>query len=479
VLTTLATELGCDDESDMVRAADGTIYVAEDLTGRVLAIAPDGTRTAVTGPEAAEDAAKAIRVPSGLGVGPDGTLYVADSTTSLVHARSPQGAWRVVAGTQAAQQQGDVTNFAISLPGGLAVDAAGDVYVAEGGSHTIKRFRGGKLEIVAGGLRGRGGDGGPATQAKLSAPTGLTMHEGALYVIDTGNRALRRIGPDGTITLHAGGTAGKTRFAAGETAPATGLDLSGGLDLAFAPDGRLYWTNQAVGQVARLTPGAGGLVGEAVLGVGHDDGSDAVDFGAILGAVFQPEPMKTAVQFPFGLAFDAEGSLYVADAVGCQVFKVTKPGTAEARAEVWAGIPLSELLAKASDIGAEGSLIDDEGFDRRAAGVVLPTGLTFDQAGNLYVAEAGTVNVGALGSVFGGRFPLDPALLPQAPARVRRIGPDGKMTTIAGPGGKFFKDPKAPDALAMPTSLTIDGQGRLVITDSGANLIRILPAGSY
>jgi hypothetical protein len=111
--------------------------------------------------------------------------------------------------------------------------------------------------------------------------------------------------------------------------------------------------------------------------------------------------------------------------------------------------------------------------------VILPTGLTFDQAGNLYVAEAGTVNVGALGSVFGGRFPLDPAMLPQAPARVRRIGPDGKMTTIAGPGGKFFKDPKAPDALAMPTSLAIDSQGRLVITDSGANLIRILPAGSY
>jgi hypothetical protein len=70
-------------------------------------------------------------------------------------------------------------------------------------------------------------------------------------------------------------------------------------------------------------------------------------------------------------------------------------------------------------------------------------------------------------------------VLPGLPPRIRRIAPDGTITTIAGPGGKFFPDPTAEDALYVPTSLVVTPDGRLVITDIGSNLVRILPAGSY
>ena len=479
VQTTVATGLGCGDEADMVRGADGTLYVAEDVGGTLTAIAPDGTKRAIEGPAPSADG-PALRVPCGLGLGPDGTLYVADQTTSMVLARDPQGAWRVVAGTQAAQQVGDVTSFAISLPGGVTEDADGNVMVAEGGSHTVKRFRGGRLEIVAGGLRGYAGDGGPAGQARLYSPTGITMHDGALWILDTGNRAIRVVGADGTIATRVGGKVARTDLAVGERGTPLEMDVGGAIDIAFAPDGNPYWTSQARGQVWRLAKDAAGQeVVEGVLGKTGQGVNASLDFAAVMGQPFDPDPAKLALHFPMGLTFDAAGAMYVADAVACQILKVTGPATAGARAEVHAGIPIAEIFGLAAELGPDAPVASEEGLEARKSAVVVPTGLCFDGAGNLYVAEAGTMNLKALSALFGGRFPVDPAFFPKVPARIRRIGADGRMTTVAGPGGKFFKDPAAEDALALPTAIRIDEAGRLVIIDSGANLIRILPAGSY
>jgi len=70
-------------------------------------------------------------------------------------------------------------------------------------------------------------------------------------------------------------------------------------------------------------------------------------------------------------------------------------------------------------------------------------------------------------------------VLPGRPPRVRKITPEGIITTVAGPGSKFFPQADGEDALYIPAGIAITPDGRLVFTDIGANLVRILPAGSY
>jgi hypothetical protein len=65
------------------------------------------------------------------------------------------------------------------------------------------------------------------------------------------------------------------------------------------------------------------------------------------------------------------------------------------------------------------------------------------------------------------------------PARVRRIGPDGTVHNVAGPRAKYFPDLQAEDGLILPAAICVAPDGRLAIVDTGANLVRILPAGAY
>jgi hypothetical protein len=105
--------------------------------------------------------------------------------------------------------------------------------------------------------------------------------------------------------------------------------------------------------------------------------------------------------------------------------------------------------------------------------------LWFGPDGSLYVNELGTIALKLAGGVAGGQTDALPVALPDMPARVRKVSPTGTVSIVAGPGGKVLTDPDADDALYAPTSLAIDGQGRLAIIDVGANQIKILPAGSY
>jgi hypothetical protein len=100
--------------------------------------------------------------------------------------------------------------------------------------------------------------------------------------------------------------------------------------------------------------------------------------------------------------------------------------------------------------------------------------LCFDPAGNMYVAELGTLYLPMVS-------PNVPGLdqLPLVPPRIRKITPAGEVTTVAGPGGKLLSDPTADDALVLPTTLLFDPQGRLVVLDAGANVVHFLPAESF
>jgi len=482
----LAAGLSAGNYGDLVARPDGTLVASEQDGGRIVSIPAGGGAPTVIAGATGPAPTRGLLAPSALALGPDGTLYVADYATTLIHALRPDGRFEPYAGSQAALQDGDVTTFAINGPGGLAFDAEGRLLIGEAGSGTVKRFDGKALAIVAGSTYGLGGDGGPATQARFSAVAGIAFDAGRLWVTDTSNRRIRLVGADGIVSSVAGQAATTKVMEPGRSYDPTQTQIQVMTGLTLAPDGTPYIASGGSHQLLRLVDnGAAGRALEVV--AGRDQGDDSNSQAGLIGGLLagdEPDPAKIALRFPFGLAFDplaAEPTLYLAEPGGLRVRKLTGLGKGQTpRLQVHAGLSLPDALALAANLGPEQAVPSRNGMKASEAALFLPMGLCFDKAGNLYVTEAGTRSVAAIGPMFGGAFNFDVSGLPQSPARVLRIARDtGLITTICGPEGKWFTDPDAPDALVVPTAIAIAPDGRLVIVDTGANLVRILPAGSF
>ncbi|MGH9631691.1 MAG: hypothetical protein ACRD7E_25575, partial [Bryobacteraceae bacterium] len=122
--------------------------------------------------------------------------------------RQPTYTISTVAGGTFAGDGGAATSAILVQPEGIAVDARGNVYVADAGDHRVRRISpDGIIRTIAGdGTAGFRGDGGPAEQSQLSAPYGLCLDSaGNLYIADLGNARIRKISPDGKISTVAGG----------------------------------------------------------------------------------------------------------------------------------------------------------------------------------------------------------------------------------------------------------------------------------
>jgi hypothetical protein len=173
---------------------------------------------------------------------------------------------------------------------------------------------------------------------------------------------------------------------------------------------------------------------------------------------------KAWLAAPQGLAFDSKGDLYVADAGSGIVRKVTGLDGTTPTISRFAGVSSLEAFAVGATVG--------EGRD---APVIMPFSVAVDARDNVYVGELGSVGMAYL---IAGPDDVSQELMKvyaTTYARVRRFAPDGKVTTIAGPGGRIFTDPLATDGLVMPMGLAIAPDGRLAIADRGANLVRVLP----
>jgi len=156
-------------------------------------------------------------LPGYLTIDAAGNLYVADRWGSGVGGRDrivrlgADGVASVVAGTGTPGFSGDggpAAQAAMSDPNGITVDAAGDVVFSDANNNRVRRIDvHGVITTIAGtGLAGFSGDGGPATAAQLRAPVGVVIDaDGNLYIADQGNGRVRRIGVDGVITTVAGG----------------------------------------------------------------------------------------------------------------------------------------------------------------------------------------------------------------------------------------------------------------------------------
>ena len=305
-----------------------------------------------------------LHTPSGLAADGKGNLYIADLYTYRVLRIDAAGMITTVAGSGRRGSAGDgglATEAEFEGPSGLALDGAGNLYVAEYHHHRVRRIdpNGILTTAVGTGQQGFRGDGGWAVEALLDGPAGLAADEaGNLFVADSGNHRVRRIGPDGVIKT----VAGTGRFGSvGDGGPAAEAYLWGPSGLAVGKDGSLFVADRGNHRVRRID--RGGVI-ETVAGARFSGYSG--DLGAAAAArLFGPE----------GLALDPEGNVYVGDVGNHRVRKIDLAG-------------VITTVAGNGTIGFSG-----DGEPGSNASIYQPEALAADTAGNLFIADSGNHNV--------------------------------------------------------------------------------------
>jgi len=244
-----ATEAGFSDPFGLAIASDGTIYVADaGESNKIRRVTPAGSITTLAGADEgfADGSPGAFNTPSGIALSDEGNLYVADTSNNRIRRISPEGVVSTVAGSGTARfADGDSLSASFNGPVGLAVDDAGNIFVADTYNDRIRKITvDGHVVTVAG--DGTPGDlDGEAAKARFNTPCGVAvMSDGSLVVADTGNDKLRKISPNGQVT---------TVNLSFEAEP-NRTWLSGPVGIVVTHDGFLYVTEFDRGTVVQIAP---------------------------------------------------------------------------------------------------------------------------------------------------------------------------------------------------------------------------------
>ena len=388
-------------------------------------------------------------------------VYVADSNRSVIYKITSGGDVSVLAGFPGSKGSNDGAGARFSSPGGLAVDAAGNLYVADTGNATIRKITPqGVVSTVAGSPGISGSVDGPAANAQFASPQGVAVGaSGELYVAD--QTTIRTISPDGVVATLAG-FAGE----ASEDGPVSDARFEGPAGITFDSARNIYVADRRSSTIRKITPS--GIVSTFA---GSANRTGSVD-GSGAAARFNE---------PVGVAADSAGNIYVADSVNSTIRKITPDGMVS----TFAGMP--------GMVGSD----DGAGGNARFAG---PEGVATDSAGNVYVADSynctirkitpnGTVSTfagqpGSVGAADGpaetARFNFPAGLVvddegnvyvaDRANFTVRKISPSGNVTTLAGLAGESFGlvDGTGSEArFNSPCSVAIDRLGNLYVVDAG------------
>ena len=301
---------------------DGLIYVADaGDSNRIRKITPDGSVSTFAGSlEGFSDgpgAQAAFNTPSGLAIDSQGNLFIADTGNNRIRKISPLGVVSTLAGNgTAGYTDGAAAQAQFDGPIGIAVDASGNVYVADTYNDRIRKITpGGNVSTVAG--AGLGYADGPAISALFDSPCGIVVAaDGTLIVADTGNQRLRKIANGEVTTLP---------FAFSDEAnPA---DLRKPIGLALTPDSFLYVTELDRARVVQIAPDgrARVLTGGSP---GYFDGSADARFNQVS-----------------GVAIDRRGDLYIADSGNYLVRKISSTAGPGPPAQI-ASEPLPRLTTQ-------------------------------------------------------------------------------------------------------------------------------------
>jgi hypothetical protein len=332
------------------------------------------------------------------------------------------GTITTVAGTGQAGFSGDsgpATQAALVSPFHLSLDAAGDLFIACGnadggiGNRVRRMSPAGIISTVAGsGKYTYSGDGGPATSAGINTVAATVDTASYLYIADSDNNRVRKVDASGIITTVAGG--GHPAAGVGDGGPATSARLDNPSDVVLDARGNLFIAEFGGHRIRMVTP-AGTI--STVAGTGQ--AGFAGDGGPATAA---------QLNVPISVILDEAGRLYIADLVNHRVRMVGPDGTI--RTIAGGGNPADGL--------GDGGLATE-------ARLSFPSDVALDGAGNLFIAD-------------------------NRNRRIRRVGPVGIISTVAGTGeGGFTGDggPALQAKLSGPLGLAMDKAGNLYFSDIG------------
>lgn len=409
--------------------------------------------------------------PYSVAMDSSGNVYVADTQNQAIRKITSSGIVTTLAGG-ASYGSADGTGSAAQFlnPKGVAVDTAGNVYVADTGNYTIRKITpAGVVTTLAGSAGDFGSTDGTGNEARFTTPCGVAVDgPGNVYVADTDNATIRKVTPAGVVTTLAGsvnvyGSVDGTGSAANFYFP-TGLAVDGSGNVYVADS-----NNHTIRKVSAL--------GEVTTFAGSAGSSGSVN-GTGVAALFNT---------PTGVALDGAGNIYVADSNNHAIRKISSAGV------------VTTIAGIASSSGSS----DGTGS---AALFNQPTGITVDIAGIVYAADssnhnirkitsdgvvttfAGTTVVGGNGSTDGtgseARFynPRGIAVdnsgnvfvADSENCTIRKITPAGVVTTLAGMAGNAGSTDGTGSAARFlyPDALTVDGAGNVYVADTGNNTIR-------
>lgn len=301
-----------------------------------------------------------LKFPYSTALDAAGNLYIADGGNNCVRkVDKATGIITTIAGTGVFGYNGDNipgSSATLSSPSSIAFDATGNIYISDNGNHRIRKINSaGIITTVAGtGMYGFSGDNGPATDAQIYSPHGIAFDgDSNLYICDDLNRRIRMVNTSGTITTVVGtGSGGYT----GDNGPATAAQLLHPMFLVFDAHGNFYFSDFENNCIRKVN--SSGIIitvaGTGVLGYNGDN---------------IPATMSQ-LNGPVGVAIDANDNIYIADGTN-RVRKVNSAG----------------IIFTIAGTGTSGDSGDNG--PATSAKLTAPTGVTVDNIGNLYIADYG------------------------------------------------------------------------------------------
>jgi sugar lactone lactonase YvrE len=311
-------------------------------------IAASTSTTGKTDSIVVKDTLPSFNSPAGIAIDGTGNLYVADYGNNLIRKITPGGLVSTFAGSGSQGATNGAANLAtFNEPASIAVDASGNLYVADAGNNRIRKISAAGMVSTLAGSDSTGSVNGPAAGSSFFHPVGVTADgSGNVYVADAGNNMIRLITSAGMVSTFAGngntgasnGTLTSTSFS---NPTGVAVDIAGNIFVANYLNNNILKINQA--GTVNLLAGTGQP--------GANNGPDSL-------ATFY---------YPNSVAVDAADNVYVADGVNNLIRKITPAG----------------MVTTLAGSGLAGS-IDSTGT---AASFNGPGGLAVDAAGNVYVAD--------------------------------------------------------------------------------------------
>ena len=360
--------------------------------------------------------------PLGVSVDISGILYIIDNYSSLIRMVSITGIITTFAGTGASGISSGDGGLAIAATFGyitaISADIFGKLYIADPNNNIIRMVSSSGIITTFAGMILYGGDGDAATLALINQPSDVSVDLfGNIYIVDSDNNRIRKVNSAGIITTFAGtGSTGSD----GDDGPATSAQLNLPFGVSADGNGNVYIADYFNNKI-RMVNAAGIITTYAGTG---DFGSDGDDGPASLAQLYSP----------YGVSADGNGNVYIADSLNNKIRMVNSDG----------------IITTYAGTGSTGS--DGDDGPATSAQLNSPLGISADQNGNVFIADAGNV-------------------------RIRMVNSDGIISTLAGTGtqGSSGDGGVAISAqLVNPNGVSADQNGNVYIADTGNGKIRVV-----